>query len=138
MKDDHEAVAAKIRETLKETFRPEFINRLDEAIVFESLTKPELHEIVKLMSRSVLQRVAEQGISVKITPAAIDVVASAGFDPEYGARPIRRALQTKVEDALSEELLRGNITTEDAVTIGAKNGEIRISTKPLKKDTTKA
>jgi len=106
--------------------------------VFESLTKPELHEIVKLMSRSVLQRVAEQGISVKITPAAIDVVASAGFDPEYGARPIRRALQTKVEDALSEELLRGNITTEDAVTIGAKNGEIRISTKPLKKDTTKA
>ena len=138
LKDDHEAVAAKIRETLKETFRPEFINRLDEAIVFESLTKPELHEIVKLMSRSVLQRVAEQGISVKITPAAIDVVASAGFDPEYGARPIRRALQTKVEDALSEELLRGNITTDDAVTIGAKNGEIRISTKPLKKDTTKA
>ncbi|MGL5888041.1 MAG: ATP-dependent Clp protease ATP-binding subunit [Leuconostoc suionicum] len=138
LKDDHEAVAAKIRETLKETFRPEFINRLDEAIVFESLTKPELHEIVKLMSRSVLQRVAEQGISVKITPAAIDVVASAGFDPEYGARPIRRALQTKIEDALSEELLRGNITTDDAVTIGAKNGEIRISTKPLKKDTTKA
>ena len=138
LKDNHEAVAAKIRETLKETFRPEFINRLDEAIVFESLTKPELHEIVKLMSRSVLQRVAEQGISVKITPAAIDVVASAGFDPEYGARPIRRALQTKVEDALSEELLRGNITTDDAVTIGAKNGEIRISTKPLKKDTTKA
>ncbi|MFP1609814.1 ATP-dependent Clp protease ATP-binding subunit [Leuconostoc suionicum] len=138
LKDDHEAVAAKIRETLKETFRPEFINRLDEAIVFESLTKPELHEIVKLMSRSVLQRVAEQGISVKITPAAIDVVASAGFDPEYGARPIRRALQTKIEDALSEELLRGNITTDDAVTIGAKNGEIRTSTKPLKKDTTKA
>ncbi|WP_314405717.1 ATP-dependent Clp protease ATP-binding subunit [Leuconostoc suionicum] len=138
LKDDHEAVAAKIRETLKETFRPEFINRLDEAIVFESLTKPELHEIVKLMSRSVLQRVAEQGISVKITPAAIDVVASAGFDPEYGARPIRRALQTTIEDALSEELLRGNITTDDAVTIGAKNGEIRISTKPLKKDTTKA
>ncbi|OQJ80697.1 hypothetical protein BMS81_00615 [Leuconostoc pseudomesenteroides] len=114
LKNDHEAVAAKIRETLKETFRPEFINRLDEAIVFESLTKQELHEIVKLMSRSVLQRVAEQGITIKMTPAAIDVVASAGFDPEYGARPIRRSLQTSVEDALSEELLRGNITTEDA------------------------
>ncbi|MDI6667350.1 ATP-dependent Clp protease ATP-binding subunit [Leuconostoc falkenbergense] len=132
LKNDHEAVAAKIRETLKETFRPEFINRLDEAIVFESLTKQELHEIVKLMSRSVLQRVAEQGITIKMTPAAIDVVASAGFDPEYGARPIRRALQTSVEDALSEELLRGNITTEDAVTIGAKNGSIKITTKPLK------
>ncbi|QSB51808.1 ATP-dependent Clp protease ATP-binding subunit [Leuconostoc falkenbergense] len=132
LKNDQEAVAAKIRETLKETFRPEFINRLDEAIVFESLTKQELHEIVKLMSRSVLQRVAEQGITIKMTPAAIDVVASAGFDPEYGARPIRRALQTSVEDALSEELLRGNITTEDAVTIGAKNGSIKITTKPLK------
>ncbi|MDV3545693.1 ATP-dependent Clp protease ATP-binding subunit [Leuconostoc falkenbergense] len=132
LKNDHEAVAAKISETLKETFRPEFINRLDEAIVFESLTKQELHEIVKLMSRSVLQRVAEQGITIKMTPAAIDVVASAGFDPEYGARPIRRALQTSVEDALSEELLRGNITTEDAVTIGAKNGSIKITTKPLK------
>ncbi|OQJ73434.1 ATP-dependent Clp protease ATP-binding subunit ClpC [Leuconostoc pseudomesenteroides] len=132
LKNDHEAVAAKIRETLKETFRPEFINRLDEEIVFESLTKQELHEIVKLMSRSVLQRVAEQGITIKMTPAAIDVVASAGFDPEYGARPIRRALQTSVEDALSEELLRGNITTEDAVTIGAKNGSIKITTKPLK------
>ena len=138
LKNNNEAVAEKIRETLKETFRPEFINRLDEAVVFNSLTKDELHQIVKLMSQSVLQRVAEQGISVKITPAAIDVVASAGFDPEYGARPIRRALQTKVEDALSEELLRGNITTESAVTIGAKNGVIKINIKPVEKLSAKA
>ena len=138
LKNNNEAVAEKIRETLKETFRPEFINRLDEAVVFDSLTKNELHQIVKLMSQSVLQRVAEQGISVKITPAAIDVVASAGFDPEYGARPIRRALQTKVEDALSEELLRGNITTESAVIIGAKNGVIKINIKPVEKLSAKA
>ncbi|KAA8370249.1 ATP-dependent Clp protease ATP-binding subunit [Leuconostoc carnosum] len=138
LKNDSEAVAEKIRETLKETFRPEFINRLDETIVFKSLTKEELHEIVKLMSRSVLQRVAEQGISVKITPAAIDVVASAGFDPEYGARPIRRALQTKIEDVLSEELLQGNITTESAVTIGARNGEIKVTIKPVKKASAKS
>ncbi|MBZ5984509.1 ATP-dependent Clp protease ATP-binding subunit [Leuconostoc gelidum subsp. gasicomitatum] len=138
LKNNNEAVAEKIRETLKETFRPEFINRLDEAVVFNSLTKDELHQIVKLMSQSVLQRVAEQGISVKITPAAIDVIASAGFDPEYGARPIRRALQTKVEDALSEELLRGNITTESAVTIGAKNGVIKINIKPVEKLSAKA
>ncbi|AFT81061.1 ATP-dependent Clp protease ATP-binding subunit [Leuconostoc carnosum JB16] len=138
LKNDSEAVAEKIRETLKETFRPEFINRLDETIVFKSLTKEELHEIVKLMSRSVLQRVAEQGISVKITPAAIDVVASAGFDPEYGARPIRRTLQTKIEDVLSEELLQGNITTESAVTIGARNGEIKVTIKPVKKASAKS
>ena len=138
LKNNNEAVAEKIRETLKDTFRPEFINRLDETVVFDALTKEELHQIVKLMSRSVLQRVAEQGISVKITPAAIDVVASAGFDPEYGARPIRRALQTKVEDALSEALLSGQITTESAVTIGAKNGEIKINIKPIEKEPTKA
>jgi len=90
------------------------------------------------MSRTVLQRVAEQGISVKITPAAIDVVASAGFDPEYGARPIRRALQTKIEDVLSEELLRGQITTDTTVTIGAKNGDIRLSIKPIDKVAAKA
>ncbi|MFW6768884.1 ATP-dependent Clp protease ATP-binding subunit [Leuconostoc citreum] len=138
MKNNHAAMAEKIRETLKETFRPEFINRLDEAVVFEPLTKDELHQIVKLMSRTVLQRVAEQGISVKITPAAIDVVASAGFDPEYGARPIRRALQTKIEDVLSEELLRGQITTDTTVTIGAKNGDIRLSIKPIDKVAAKA
>ena len=138
LKNDHAAVAEKIRETLKETFRPEFINRLDEAVVFESLTKAEIHTIVKLMSRDILQRVAEQGISVKITPAAIDVIADAGFDPEYGARPIRRVLQTKVEDALSEALLRGNITTDSVVTIGAKQGDINITIKPQKKVTTHA
>lgn len=138
LKNNHVAMAEKIRETLKETFRPEFINRLDEAVVFEPLTKDELHQIVKLMIRTVLQRVAEQGISVKITPAAIDVVASAGFDPEYGARPIRRALQTKIEDVLSEELLRGQITTDTTVTIGAKNGDIRLSIKPIDKVAAKA
>ena len=138
LKNNHVAMAEKIRETLKETFRPEFINRLDETVVFEPLTKDELHQIVKLMSRTVLQHVAEQGISVKITPAAIDVVASAGFDPEYGARPIRRALQTKIEDVLSEELLRGQITTDTTVTIGAKNGDIRLSIKPIDKVAAKA
>lgn len=133
-----EVVAAKIRETLKESFRPEFINRIDEIVIFQSLDKAELHQIVKLMSKDVLQRVAELGIQTKITPAAIDVVASAGFDPEYGARPIRRALQTKIEDKLSEELLLGNITTADAVTIGAKNGDIRLTIQPRAQEVQKA
>ncbi|QBO36046.1 ATP-dependent Clp protease ATP-binding subunit [Periweissella cryptocerci] len=127
--DNYDAMASTIRETLKEQFRPEFINRIDETVVFHSLTKPELHEIVKLMATGVLNRIRQQGIAVKITPAAIDVVASAGFDPEYGARPIRRALQSEIEDRLSEELLSGKITTSDVVTIGAKQGKITITTK---------
>ncbi|CAH1854218.1 ATP-dependent Clp protease ATP-binding subunit [Convivina intestini] len=128
---DHEAIASKIRETLKETFRPEFINRLDEVIIFNPLTENELHQIVKLMSKDILDRITERGIRVKMTPAAIDAVAKAGFDPEYGARPIRRVLQSTVEDQLSEALLAGKITTEDSVTIGAKNGKIKLTIKPL-------
>lgn len=131
---DYNAMRDTIMQTVKETFRPEFINRLDEVVVFHSLNKDELHQIVKLMSKSVLQRIGEQGFKVKITPAAIDVIAKAGFDPEYGARPIRRALQSKIEDALSEELLTGKVTVNDQVTIGSKSGEINITVKQPKKD----
>ena len=127
--DDYEAMAAKVRETLKKTFRPEFLNRLDETVVFHSLNKEEIHQIVKLMAKNIIGRIKEQNINLKITPAAIDIVAEAGFDAEYGARPIRRVLQDKIEDLLSEELLAGNIETGATVTIGAKKGEITIKVK---------
>lgn len=127
--DDYEAMAAKVRETLKKTFRPEFLNRLDEIVVFHSLNKEEIHQIVKLMAKNIIDRIKEQNINLKITPAAIDIVAEAGFDAEYGARPIRRVLQDKIEDLLSEELLAGNIETGVTVTIGAKKGEITIKVK---------
>ncbi|WP_164920220.1 ATP-dependent Clp protease ATP-binding subunit [Ligilactobacillus salivarius] len=127
--DDYEAMAAKVRETLKKTFRPEFLNRLDEIVVFHSLNKEEIHQIVKLMAKNIIDRIKEQNINLKITPAAIDIVAEAGFDAEYGARPIRRILQDKIEDLLSEELLAGNIETGATVTIGAKKGEITIKVK---------
>lgn len=127
--DDYEAMAAKVRETLKKTFRPEFLNRLDETVVFHSLNKEEIHQIVKLMAKNIIDRIKEQNINLKITPAAIDIVAEAGFDAEYGARPIRRVLQDKIEDLLSEELLAGNIETGATVTIGAKKGAITIKVK---------
>nr|WP_180375943.1 ATP-dependent Clp protease ATP-binding subunit [Ligilactobacillus salivarius] len=127
--DDYEAMAAKVRETLKKTFRPEFLNRLDETVVFHSLNKEEIHQIVKLMAKNIIDRIKEQNINLKITPAAIDIVAETGFDAEYGARPIRRVLQDKIEDLLSEELLTGNIETGATVTIGAKKGEITIKVK---------
>ncbi|WP_338207971.1 ATP-dependent Clp protease ATP-binding subunit [Lactiplantibacillus paraxiangfangensis] len=132
--NDYSAVAATIRATLKQTFRPEFLNRIDETIVFHSLNKEQLHEIVKLMSKEIVDRVAQQDIHLKITPAAIDVVAKAGFDPEYGARPIRRALQTEIEDRLSEELLAGDVKATDVVTIGASKGAITINVKNQPKE----
>lgn len=131
---DYTAMSAKIREVLKQSFRPEFLNRIDETIIFHSLTRPQLHKIVKLMARQILKRVADQGMTVKITPAAIDAVAEAGFDPEYGARPIRRAFQTKVEDKLGELMLSGQAKIGDNITVGARHGKIQVAVKNPKPD----
>jgi len=127
--DDYQAMSEQIKGRLKQTFRPEFLNRIDEVVIFHSLNKEQLHEIVKLMTREVIDRIKEQGIKLKLTPAAIDVVAKAGFDPEYGARPIRRAVQSEIEDRLSEALLEGKITEGATVTIGAQKGQISLKVK---------
>jgi len=134
---DYKAMADTIKQQLKQSFRPEFLNRIDETVIFHSLNKKELHQIVKLMTKNIINRITNQGIAVKITPAAIDVIAGAGFDPEYGARPIRRALQTKLEDKLSEELLSGRLKATDQVTIGARQGDITITVKEPKAKTDK-
>lgn len=134
---DHRKMQKRILEELKKAFRPEFLNRIDETVVFRSLDEGEIHQIVKIMSKAIIKRLAEQDICLKITPAAIDVIGKAGFDPEYGARPIRRALQKEVEDRLSEALLSGQIHLGDQVTIGAKKGKITLTVKeevkPLQK-----
>lgn len=126
---DHGKMQKRILEELKKAFRPEFLNRIDETVVFRSLKENEIHEIVKIMSKAIIKRMAEQDIRLKITPAAYDVLGKAGFDPEYGARPIRRALQKEVEDRLSEALLSGQIHLGEQVTIGAKKGKITLTVK---------
>lgn len=129
---DQRAMEKRILEELKKAYRPEFLNRIDETVVFNSLDASEIHEIVKIMSRQIVVRMAEQGIQLKITPSAIDVIGKAGFDPEYGARPIRRALQREIEDKLSEALISGQVQLGDAVTIGASKGNITLTVKDSK------
>lgn len=124
--NDFKKMSAKIHEVLKKAFKPEFLNRIDETIIFHALQKDELHQIVKLMANELLNRVREQNVTIKITPAAVDVITKNGFDPEYGARPIRRALQTDVEDKLSELLITGQIKVGSKVSIGAMKGKINI------------
>ena len=126
---DYQAMASAIRQQLKLHFRPEFLNRIDETVIFHSLQKDELHQIVKLMVAQLRARVAEQGINLKVTPAAIDVVATEGYDPAYGARPLRRALQDLIEDPLSTALLSGNVKTGDNVVVGARQGKITLKVK---------
>lgn len=130
---DYKAMKSRILEELKKSFRPEFLNRVDEVVVFHSLNKQQLHDIVKIMSKDVVERLKEQDITLKLTSAAIDVISSEGFDPEYGARPIRRALQKEVEDRLSELLLSGELQTGDIVTLGASKGKINTKVKKVEK-----
>ncbi len=128
--DDNEAMAGyeRMKETmmeeLKRTFRPEFLNRVDEIILFHMLEKDQTLEIVKLMLKSVTVRLTERGINLSITPEVENYLAEAGFDPTYGARPLRRAIQHQVEDSLSEEILSGRVQLGDSVEAVMKEGKL--------------
>ncbi len=102
---------------LKRLFRPEFLNRIDEIIVFETLTRPQIREIVMLLMNEIGKRMQELGFSVEMNEEAADYVAEIGYDPTYGARPLRRLLQKRVENELSKRLLRGDFSTGDHVVI---------------------
>ncbi|MBS7344815.1 MAG: ATP-dependent Clp protease ATP-binding subunit [Caryophanon sp.] len=116
-------------EELKKAFRPEFLNRIDEMIVFHSLEKEHLREIVKYMVISLTKRLKEQDIALELTESAIDKIGEEGYDPQYGARPIRRAIQKHIEDRLSEELLMGNIQKGQNVLIDYANDTFTVTLK---------
>ncbi|WP_424696068.1 ATP-dependent Clp protease ATP-binding subunit [Granulicatella elegans] len=137
VQQNHDAMEKRIREELKNSFRPELLNRIDETIVFHKLQKEELRQIVGIMAKEITSRLQELNITVKITSAVLDVLAEEGFDPEYGARPIRRAIQKKIEDPLSEALLSGEIRFGQQVTIGATKGKITIKGKEKKEKAVK-
>lgn len=119
-------------EELKKAFRPEFLNRIDEMIVFHSLEKEHLKEIVSFMASALTKRLKEQDIELELTESALEKIAQEGYDPQYGARPIRRALQKNVEDRLSEELLKGNVLTGQVVVFDYKEGEFIVRGKDVK------
>jgi ATP-dependent Clp protease ATP-binding subunit ClpC len=123
---DHDTMESRIREEMKNYFRPEFLNRIDESIVFHALGKEELRQIVKLLTDELEEQLADQDIDLRVTSAALDVLAKEGYDPEYGARPLRRAIQIHVEDMLSDEIIAGRIKAGDNITIGASQGKITL------------
>lgn len=120
---DYKDMKGKVMAEMKRAFRPEFLNRIDEIIVFHSLEKPHLAEIVKLMADQLTKRLKEQEIDLELTKEAIDKIAEEGFDPEYGAHPLRRAIQKHIEDRLSEELLKGVVQKGQKVTLDVDKGE---------------
>lgn len=121
---EYEKMKENIMEELKKTFRPEFINRVDEIIVFHALEDEHLRKIVPLMLENAIKRLAQKDIHLTISDAAKDFMVKKGFDPVYGARPLRRAIQRAVEDNLSEEMLAGRIKVGDRVLIDVENDKL--------------
>jgi ATP-dependent Clp protease ATP-binding subunit ClpC len=120
----YEEMRKKLMESLKRVFRPEFINRLDSVIVFRALSKEDIQEIVKLELDKVAERLKDHDISLVATPLALEKLAELGYDPEMGARPLKRVIQQKVEDMLSDALLSGTFADGDAIIVDYREDEV--------------
>jgi len=126
--ESYENMKKKVMGELQRTFRPEFLNRLDETIVFHSLSAEHIRAIVDLMLKDVAERMKETGdIEIEVTDAVKEMLAREGFDETYGARPLRRVIRKKIEDRLSEELLKGTFQAGDRVKIDAEGEDIKIT-----------
>ena len=110
-KRQDEADEEAIHRALKSTFRPEFLNRIDEIIVFKQLKKDEIKEIAVRMLKNLQNRLSSMNITVDFADEVVEMISDKGFDPVYGARPLRRAIQSKIEDKLSEEILDGKVVS---------------------------
>jgi ATP-dependent Clp protease ATP-binding subunit ClpC len=117
----------KLMDSLKRVFRPEFINRVDAIIVFRALSKDDIKQIVQLEIKKVSERLEEHSIVINIAPAALDLIAEQGYDPEMGARPLKRVIQQKVEDRLSDALLSGEFEDGDTVVVDVVDDEIKLT-----------
>jgi len=123
-KDEYERMKERIMEEIKKTFRPEFVNRLDDIIVFHPLNEGHLKEIVTLMINNLIKRLAEQEVTVEVSDAAKELIIKEGYNPVFGARPLRRAIQKHIEDLLSEEMLKGTFKKGEKVLVDAQDEQI--------------
>ena len=136
-KTSYEEMRKKLTESLKKVFRPEFINRLDSVIVFRSLNKDDIRQIVNLELSKVMDRLCEHAITLSASDPALDLLAQQGYDPEMGARPLRRVIQQKVEDPLSDALLSGTFHEGDDILVDAHEDEVVLKRKEKAPETEK-
>ncbi len=121
--EENEKIKEKVMEEVKRAFKPEFLNRIDEIIVFKRLTEDDIKNIASLMLSSLKARLAANDITAEFTDDAVALIAKNGFDPVYGARPLRRAIQSSIEDMLSEDIIDGKIKNGDKITVGVSDGK---------------
>jgi ATP-dependent Clp protease ATP-binding subunit ClpC len=122
-----ELMKSTVSNALKKTFSPEFLNRLDDVIVFNNLQKEDIHKIIDISLAKLLKRIETIGYSIELTESAKDFVAEKGFDPKYGARPLNRAIQKYLEDPIAEEILKAELTTGDTLMIDKEEGKEELS-----------
>jgi ATP-dependent Clp protease ATP-binding subunit ClpC len=125
--NSYEKMREKIMEEAKRQFRPEFLNRLDDIIVFRSLTKPDLVEILGLEVKKVMERLKGKKLTLVLDDAAKDFLVEKGYDPTYGARPMRRSVERFLEDPLAEEILKGSLHEGDPVQVTVENNKLIFS-----------
>jgi ATP-dependent Clp protease ATP-binding subunit ClpC len=135
-KDEYSQMKSTVEDAVKRVFNPEFLNRIDDTIIFHPLTKEHIMDIVAIQMQDLLKRIASMGITIELTKGAKEFLADKGYDPSFGARPLRRALQKHLEDPVAEELLRGNYPagTTIRVKVNKKADELKFSTALAAKD----
>ena len=126
---NYESMKESVMKEVKDLFRPEFINRVDEMIVFHSLSEDEIRRITEMMLRQVSDRLKERGVELSWDASAVERLSKDGYDPKFGARPLRRLIQRTVEDTLSEELLSGRITLGGAVCLTVEDDKVTVVTR---------
>lgn len=120
--DDYQVIKLAVMGEVKAYFRPEFINRIDEVVVFHALDKKHIHSIARIQLQYVEARLAEMEMKIQVSEAALTELAQAGFDPVFGARPLKRAIQSQIENPLAKEILEGHFTAKDTIKVDYKNG----------------
>ena len=137
--NDDETMKSTIQNALKKAFSPEFLNRLDDVIVFNSLKREDIHKIIDISLNKLFERVIALGYNVKLTDKAKDFIAEKGYDPQYGARPLNRAIQKYLEDPVAEEILRGDIKEGGTITAdySGEGNELKLTIKNPKSPKTK-
>jgi len=123
-RNDYSGMKAAVLDVVQGHFRPEFINRLDEIVVFHPLGREHIRNIAGLQSQHLAKRLQERGIKLELSEAALDLIGEAGFDPVYGARPLKRAIQQQLENPLAREILQGHFVSGDTIVVAVEDGRL--------------